>query len=199
MRYAAKDYLKNGFTSSFQGLIFCINSSIFLIGDNLVIIGGLTLNRRTNRNDNTLSDVELISPSSDNDECDPTDLNEEVAYHASVLSPDGKIITCGGNDKNWNDLSKCQIQTSTGETRSFPSMTDKRAWFEMAIIHGTLYAIGGWSSYNKMESINIMTENQWKDEPDMPFRVTGHCVVTISTKMVVIGGWGGGVSKLWFY
>ena len=168
----------------------------------MVIIGGLTLNRRTNRNDNTLSDVELISPSSDNDECDPTDLNEEVAYHASVLSPDGKIVTCGGENKIGDHLSKCQIQTSTGETRSYPSMINIRYGFGMAIINGTIYAIGGQNGFdriNKMESINIMTENQWKDELDMPFRVTGHCVVTISTKMVVIGGWGEGVSKVWFY
>ena len=144
----------------------------------------------------------MITPSSNNDACDPTDLNEEVYVHASVLSPDGNIISCGGRNKN-NHLSKCQIQTSTGETRSYPPMINKRYGFGMAIINGTIYATGGqndgFDRYNKMESINIMTENQWKDEPDMPFRVTGHCVVTISTKMVVIGGWGEGVSKVWFY
>ena len=135
-----------------------------------------------------LSNVELITPSSNNDDCDPTDLNEEVAYHASVLSPDGNIVTCGGRDKNFNLLSNCQIQTSTGETRSFPSMIDKRSLFGMSIIDGTVYAIGGYPPHNKMESINIKTGDQWKEEANMPFSVFRHCVVTINTKIVVIGG-----------
>ena len=136
-----------------------------------------------------LSDIELISPSSKNDECNPTDLNEEVYDHSSVLSVDGNIVTCGGKNKNLNRLSKCQIQTSTGETRSFPSMINKREEFGMSIINGTIYAIGGYPSSNKMESINIKTGDQWKEEANTPFRVNGHCVVTINNKIVVIGGY----------
>jgi len=148
----------------------------------LVIIGGKANSRKF------LSNVELISPSSNNDECDPTDLNEEVYAHASVLSSDGNIVTCGGRNKNENDLSKCQIQKSTGETRSFPSMINKRSYFGMSIIDGTIYAIGGFLSWNEMESINIKTGDQWKEEANLPFRVSGHCVVTINKKIVVIGG-----------
>ena len=129
-----------------------------------------------------LSNVELIIPSSNNDECDLTDLNEVVAYHASVLSPDGNIVICGGRNKNENDLSKCQIQKSTGETRSFPSMINKRSFFGISIINETIYAIGGYLSWNEMESINIKTGDQWKEEANLPFRVAGHCVVTINKK-----------------
>ena len=162
----------------------------------LVVIGGIDSNWNYKR----LSNVELVTPSSNNDECDPTDLNEEVAYHASVLSPEGNIVTCGGEDKKRNRLSKCQIQTSTGETRSFPSMINKRSKFEMSIVNGILYAIGGhlltsWGSSNKMESINIKTGKLWKEEANLPFRVHSHCVVTINNKIVVIGGSKGGVSK----
>ena len=142
-----------------------------------------------------LSNVELITPSSNNDQCDPTDLNEEVASHASVLSPDGNIISCGGENKPWKPLSKCQIQTTTGETRSFPSLINERAWFGMSIINGTIFAIAGFSSWNKMESINIKTGDQWKEEANTPFRVYGHCVVTINNKIVVIGGYDVEVSK----
>jgi len=155
----------------------------------LVIIGGKANSRKF------LSNVELISPSSNNDECDPTDLNEEVYAHASVLSSDGNIVTCGGRNKNENDLSKCQIQKSTGETRSFPSMINKRSYFGMSIIDGTIYAIGGFLSWNEMESINIKTGDQWKEEANLPFRVSGHCVVTINKKIVVIGGGYRKVSK----
>ena len=154
----------------------------------LVVIGGIDSNWNYKR----LSNVELVTPSSNNDECDPTDLNEEVAYHASVLSPEGNIVTCGGEDKKRNRLSKCQIQTSTGETLSFPSMIHKRSRFGMSMIDGILYAIGGYPSYNKMESINIKTGDQWKEEANMPFQVSGHCVATINNKIVVIGGWIGG-------
>ena len=161
----------------------------------LVVIGGIDSNWNYKR----LSNVELVTPSSNNDECDPTDLNEEVAYHASVLSPEGNIVTCGGEDKKRNRLSKCQIQTSTGETLSFPSMIHKRSSFRMSIIDGTLYAIGGNPSYKQMESLNIKTGDQWKEEAYLPFRVAGHCVVTINNKIVVIGGDNGMVCKIKFY
>ena len=170
---------------------FCYYFFVFHIGDRLLVIGGRGLNYKF------LSDVELVTPSSNNDQCDPTDLNEEVYAHASVVSREGNIVTCGGYNKNWNPSSKCQIETSTGETRFFSSMNYKRYWFGMSIINGIIYAIGGYSSsYNKMESINIKTENHWKVEANMPFEVWSHCVVTINTKIVVIGGRNGGTSKL---
>ena len=165
----------------------------------MVILGG----SRGYQYENYLFNIELITPSSNNDECNNFfHLNEQVHAHASVLSPDGNIITCGGKTYTTyreNILSKCQIQTSTGETRSFPSMNYKRYWFGMVIVKGIMYAIGGGSSsFDKMESINVNTGKQWNKEQNMPFRVWRHCVVTIKNKIVVIGGghWSNGrVSK----
>lgn len=155
-----------------------------------------------------LSYVEWIIPNSNNDECDPIrlpqtnavkpqhshpgpirpDHTDGVGAHASVLLPDGNIVTCGGETYYGNEVSKCQILTSTGDTRSFPSMIYKRSKFGMSTIKGAIYVIGGYPSINKMESINITTGNQWKKEPNMPFEGYGHCVVTIKEKIVVIGG-----------
>jgi len=162
--------------------------------DKLVTIGG------RDRPENFVSIVELISPSSNNDECDPTNLNYGVSHHASVLSPDGKMVWCGGIGKNDSVLSKCQVQAPTGETRPFPSMINKRYYLGMSIIDGIIYNFGGWPSGNKMESININTGNQWKEEQNLPFRALDHCFVTIGSKIAVIGGWNGGkLDTMWIY
>ena len=169
----------------------------FYKDDNLVIIGG------RDRTWKRLSNVELIHPSSNNYECELNDLNVEVTYHSSVLSSSGEIISCGGTNSStgdnieWNPFSKCQTQTSAGKTRYFPPMKYNRIFFEMAQIDGILYAIGGWPSYRRIETINIKSGKQWKEEPKMPFRVWHHCVVTINTNIVVTGGWShnGTVSK----
>lgn len=152
--------------------------------DNLLLYGGLQYG--CSRVNGYLSDVELVSLDSDNKKCDPIDLFYEVRDQETIITPKG-ILTCGGTKINWNTLSSCTLQTTSGDTRFFPSMNSKRRWFGMVSIDDMIYAIGGYPSDDTMESINIKDGTQWKQE-FMPFKVRKHCVVSVNSKVIVIGG-----------
>ena len=145
-----------------------------------------------------LSDIEAVSLDDDNINCDPTDLPYKVSSHASVYTPvlDG-ILTCGGWDENYNYLSKCILQRKGNDSNQFPALNSKRFGFYLTSISDTIYAIGGRPNENTMETINLNTDKQWKQE-DLPFSVFAHCSVGLGNKIIVTGGWdeNGKVSKI---
>ena len=131
-----------------------------------------------------LSDVEAVSIDEDGINCDPTDLPYKVSYHASVYSSvlEG-IVTCGGDDENWNTLSKCILQTN-----QFPSLISKRYGLSLTAISDKIFAIGGYPNIDTMETINLNTaDRQWKKEK-LPFSVYDHCSVGLGNKIIVTGG-----------
>ena len=146
-----------------------------------MIIGGY--------NGRYLSDIEAVNINDDNMNCDPTDLPYKVAYHASVYTPvlDG-ILTCGGRDKNYNVLSKCVILRKGNDSNHFPALNSKRYRLSLTSISDTIYAIGGYPNKNTMETINLNTDKQWKQE-ELPFSVFSHCSVGQGNKIIVTGGW----------
>ena len=157
-----------------------------------MIIGGY-------RYPNYLSDIEAVNLEDDNINCDPTDLPYKVAGHASVYTPvlDG-ILTCGGEDENRNYLSKCILQRKGNESNHFPALNSKRYDLSLTSISDTIYAIGGFLNENTMETINLNTDKQWKQE-ELPFSVKYHCSVRLGNKIIVTGGWDckyGNVSKI---
>ena len=159
--------------------------SIFT-ADNLLVIGG-----QLKSGNGKVLRAEWVRGLSD-DKYNPSDLIK-VTGHATAISSDGDVITCGGTDKNINTrnthmISKCQIKTSTGKTRSFPSMVNRRRNFGMVIVKDRLFAIAGYRTENKMETINEKNGTQWIEESKMPFKVYNQCVVAIGTKIFVIEG-----------
>ena len=118
--------------------------------------------------------------------CIPPDLPYSLGEHASVVSDKG-IISCGGYNRTIQ--SACTIQTATGETRSFPSMVSPHSNLGMVIIKDVIYAIGGFPTDNKMETINIKKKRKWTRRI-LPFHVYSHCVVSINNTIIVIGGLG---------
>ena len=155
------------------------HNSYFIL-DNLVMIGGYGRGR--------LSDIEAASLDDDNINCDPTDLPYKVEGHASVYTPvlDG-ILTCGGWDENYNYLSKCILQRKGNDSNQFPALNSKRFGFYLTSISDTIYAIGGRPNKNTMETINLNTDKQWKQE-ELPFSVSYHCTVGQGNKIIVTGG-----------
>ena len=135
-----------------------------------------------------LSDIEALKIDEDGINCDATDLPYKVAYHASVYTPvlDG-ILTCGGNDENWNYLSKCIILRRGNDSNHFPALNSKRFGLSLTSISDTIYTIGGYPNRNTMETINLNTDKQWKQE-ELPFSVSSHCSVALGNNIVVTGG-----------
>ena len=118
-----------------------------------------------------------------------------VVIHHSTVASDQGLITCGGRDGS-NALSKCHLQYRNGSTTSFPSMQSHRQGFGMVIISDIIYAIGGYPSRSKMETMNFKTDNGWTQH-DLKFAVEDPCVTRVGeNKIVVIGGYdGSNVSK----
>ena len=147
-----------------------------------------------------LSDIEVVNLDDDNINCDPTDLPYKVAEHASVYTPvlDG-ILTCGGYNEDWYYLylSKCILQRKGNESHHFPELNSKREEFSLTSISDTIYAIGGTLNENTMETINLNTDKQWKQE-ELPFSVVAHCSVGLGNMIIVTGGRdeNGNVSKI---
>ena len=145
-----------------------------------------------------LSDIEAVSLNEDDINCDPTDLPYKVAGHASVYNPvlDG-ILTCGGADENRNPLTKCILQRKGNESNHFPALNSKRYRLSLTSTADTMYAIGGNPNMNTMETINLNTDKQWKQEK-LPFSVSWHCSVGLGNKIILAGGLdgNGNVSKM---
>ena len=157
----------------------------------MVIIGGY-------RYPNDLSDIESVRLDDDKINCDPTDLPYKVGFHASVHTPVlAGILTCGGEDKNANAISKCVILRKGNNSNHFPALNSKRFGLSLTSISDTIYAIGGFPNKNTMETINLNTDKQWKQE-ELPFSVVAHCSVVLGNMIIVTGGRdkNGNVSKI---
>ena len=92
------------------------------------------------------------------------------------------VVTCGGTNGHYQ--SKCTILTQDGKAKSFPSMVSHRHYFQMVVINDSLYAIGGASSSDTMEVINIKYGREW-DQEELPFSVFAHCAVVINNKIIL--------------
>ena len=137
-----------------------------------------------------LSDVELISIQTNNDLCDPLDLDYTVSFHSSVGTPIG-ILTCGGLTGSGSTSKCCKLQTKEGQTTTFPSMKVIRYRFGLGIVNDLVYAVGGqhktWGADSTMEKINYKTESEWT-LTNLPFSVVHHCLTTTTSSLVIIGG-----------
>ena len=113
--------------------------------------------------------------------------------HASSVAQDG-IVSCGGHDGSY--LSTCKRLTESGSWVSFPSMKSKRGYFDMKIINGRLWAIGGdRGGQSSMESIDPKNEDEWTKQ-SLPFSVEYHCLSELSEeRLIVTGGSDSGVCR----
>lgn len=76
-------------------------------------------------------------------------------------------------------------------------MNEKRRLFGMLNVNETLYSIGGETSTDTMEIINLNYETKWT-QIKLGFKVHGHCMVNIGTKIYVLGGWSDRDGKIVF-
>ena len=146
-------------------------------GDNLVVIAGYGSGH--------LSDVELVSIQTNNNLCDPLDLDYTVYYHSSVGTLIG-VLTCGGITAS-GTTSKCILQTKEGQTTPFPSMKRERWYFGLGIVNDMVYAVGGAGGETTMEKINFKTDSDWT-LTNLQFSVYGHCLATTTKSLVITGG-----------
>ena len=174
------------FQSLFTVIIFSYH--YYFTGDHLLVIGGSDGRR-------VLSEVEMINLGTQDKVCQPLQLEYPVYDHSSVVTSRG-VVTCGGNNGSTR-LKTCTLQTKEGETKPFPSMIRSRGYFGMVVMDQSLIVVGGRGAKNKMEKIGF-NDDEWVEE-DLPFKVYGHCLVSINkTMMMAIGGHYGRVSKRYF-
>ena len=163
-----------------------LKTSLFLyVLDNLVAIGGQRSHWIPSSN------IEVIDLKNDESNCYPQSLPYKVFLHSSVYSPFLKgVVTCGGNDDDWTDLSKC-IETKLNGSIAFPSMNLIRTRLTLTSISNYIFAIGGFARSRwkvaTMETINLETDRQWSLQK-IPFAVYSHCTVTLGNKIIVTGG-----------
>merc|ERR1719249_632017 len=104
-------------------------------------------------------------------------------------------------DENDNDLSKCILQRKGNDSNHFPALNSKRFGLSLTSISNSIYAIGGFTNENTMETINLNTDKQWKQE-ELPFSIYYHCSVGVGNKIIVTGGWDAHLNTLdttWIY
>lgn len=151
-----------------------------VIVDNLFIIGGGYFGSWN-------SDVELISLQRNNEICniDQLDIGYQVEAHASVSTRLG-VITCGGAIAPYfqDGIKNCTLLTKNGQTREFPSMIHPRKNFGLALNNDKLFAIGD----ETMETIDINGDQWTEDENTLQVWNSGHCVVSVNNKIIVLGG-----------
>ena len=150
----------------------------------MLVIGG------TNGND--LASTELITEDNHMD-CNVPSYPIALYGHASSVTEDG-IVSCGGHNGDY--LNTCKRLTKSGSWLSFPSMKSKRGYFDMNMINGRLWAIGGaGGASNSMEFINPKNEDEWTKQ-SLPFSLNGHCLCELSgQRLIVTGGYDSGVSR----
>ena len=112
---------------------------------------------------------------------------------ASSVTQDG-IVSCGGYSHG-ESKNICKRLGESGNWVSFPSMKSGRAYFDMKMKNGRLWAIGGGGGQNSMESIDPQNEEEWTKQ-SLPFSVRNHCLSELSDhRLIVTGGRNSRVSK----
>ena len=145
-------------------------------------------------NNKNYSEV-LEVPSLIKAKCTPPALPIDL-YNYIIVKQDSNIILCGGFiSSTFSRSSECFLLASTGlwlRSPTIPSLTIVRSGAASALLSGTWWVTGGnngtASSYISTEVRNV--NGTWSRSVDLPYSMTSHCMVTINSTHVFIGGGG---------
>ena len=154
-----------------------------MLENRLVIIGGAGFN-------DSLSSVELIHEGK-NLSCNIASFPYALHAHSATIIPTG-ILVCGGWSWSFEgQTNTCyEYKKNTSSWHSFPSMTTKRAWFDMKFLNQGIWAIGGsitTGSDNSLDNFDFHTKVWTKHS--IPINITSTCLAKLTPfKLIVIGG-----------
>ena len=152
---------------------------------NLVYVGGWIGYR------NHFSTIEFKNINN-NKTCHIKSLNNEIAYHASVVTPIG-VVTCGGETANGNRTKDCFRLTNQNNWEMFPSMNIARDQFDVVVVGSILVAFGGYLNENTYEKINWRNGEKW-DVTNTNQSFYRPCVTKWNEESIFITG---GTNKRW--
>ena len=89
----------------------------------------------------------------------------------------GEIWTAGGNSAG--DLDVVEVLTPfTNTWRSGPKLTRRRSYLTMEVLDNSLVVFGGSGGFNCYNSLEILEEQEWREEP-LQYKHSEHASVTI--------------------
>ena len=133
-----------------------------------------------------LSSTEVLSNS-----CPVPSLPLPLLGHATVLTADGLILTCGGEEDGFNDNIFCFVLDTRTDTWLYHSNLHRpRGLFSYVSLPLGVYLLGGEGEREETSSSFLPTgSTQWQDGPTLRNGVFGSCAFPISdSSFLVIGG-----------
>jgi len=112
---------------------------------------------------------------------------EDRLEHAVTGVIDGKIMSCGGSNRNYAKLSSCHMLD--GSTwREQPSMKYVRWGAAASMSNEGWMVTGGYDSgYREVKETEIFADGSWKEGVRLPWAFSGHCQVTSKSGVIVAG------------
>ncbi len=109
--------------------------------------------------------------------------------HVSALMNDGRIMTAGGNDENWDRLSTTELfDWRTGRVEAGTNMTEGRSNAAAAVINDTVYVCGGFNSSGFSSTCERFASNNWTETSSMKEKRVSFAMVAVDGKLFAIGG-----------
>ena len=92
-----------------------------------------------------------------------------------------------GYDRSYDPQSSCHL-LDEGTWRSQPSMKTKRSSAAASLTEdGKMMVTGGWDGNSYQSSTEIFSGGKWRDGPELPLKMCGHCQVLSNAGVIVAG------------
>ncbi|PIC33806.1 hypothetical protein B9Z55_013658 [Caenorhabditis nigoni] len=126
--------------------------------------------------------------------------NSSVVY-------DGKIYVFGG--QNWREITRASLRSRTGEMydpktnkwTATGNLHDMRSDCAAAVFDNQIYVSGGFNGDNILASVEVYNPigDFFSRYIDLPYPITGHCLVTHQERLFIVGGFNGmeRMNKIW--
>lgn len=105
------------------------------------------------------------------------------------------LIVCGGYDRIECLRTAEQYNPDTNTWKTLPQMKESRGRFQVAVLDGKIYAIGGSNGTTELDTVEMLDipVGKWVDLPKLPLARSNPGVCDLDGLVYCIGGWNGQV------
>ncbi|XP_075229233.1 influenza virus NS1A-binding protein homolog isoform X2 [Lycorma delicatula] len=116
-----------------------------------------------------------------------------VKCAAGCANLNDSLLVCGGYDRA-ECLRSVEIYNPLTNTwKELPPMKDARGRFNIAVVNGKVYAIGGCNGTTELATVECFGEGNWKRVTPLPLARSNTGVCSLDGRIYCIGGWNGQV------